>query len=297
MKNLYPFLNPIKWIKANRFVKKNAKFDKSNYDLELFLYSKILTNNMLHYGYFEDPNTKPETISFQQFEEAQIKYAEIIIEQIKDKNNSVLDVGCGMGGLSQLLKSRNFDVESLTPNKNQIEFIKSKFDFLITHNCKYENFETSKKFGTVINSESLQYISLDEAFKKTNEIIIPGGRWIIIDYFSLEKKDANQKPHNLEAFFQKTKEYDWDIDYEQDITLNVLPTICFIDMYVNRFLLPLKQFAYEKLRYKMPKLYYLSDRLRAVVDKKIEKETKTVNPNVFIKERKYMLIVLKKNFT
>ena len=85
MKNLYPFINPIQWIRARKFAKQNAKFDKSSYDLELFLYSKILTNNMLHYGYFEDINIKPETISFKQFEEAQIKYAEIIISHIENK--------------------------------------------------------------------------------------------------------------------------------------------------------------------------------------------------------------------
>ena len=294
MKNLYPFLNPIQWIKARRFAKQNASFDKSSYDLELFLYSKMLTNNMLHYGYFEDIDTKPETISFKQFEDAQMKYAENIIEHIEDKNNAVLDVGCGMGGLSKLLSNKQFNVESLTPNNNQIEFIRNNYSHLVTHHCNYEQFESSKRFGTIINSESLQYISLNEAFEKTDGIITPQGRWIIIDYFSLNKKGETQKPHHLDTFYQKAKEFNWNIAYKRDITLNILPTLYYIDMYVNRFLLPLKQFAYEKLRYKKPKLYYLSGKLRKFVDKKVEKEIKTVNPSSFLKERKYMLIVLEK---
>jgi len=294
MKNIYPFLNPIQWFKARKFARQNAKFDKPKYDLELFLYSKMLTNNMLHYGYFEDPDTKPETISFQQFEDAQIKYAENIIDRIKDHDHPILDVGCGMGGLSELLSRKGFEVESLTPNENQIEFIKANFKQLTTHHCKYEDLDTDKKYGTVINSESLQYIALDEAFKKTEKIILPKGRWIIVDYFSQEKKGDNQKPHHLDTFYQKAKDYGWTVSYQYDITPNILPTLHYIDMYVQRFLLPVKHFAYEKLRFKKPKLYYLTTKLRASIDKKVEKETKTVDPEVFIKERKYMLIVLDK---
>ena len=56
------FLNPFEWIRATKFVKQNSKFDKSTYDLELYLYSKILHNNMLHYGYFEDTSINCEAI-------------------------------------------------------------------------------------------------------------------------------------------------------------------------------------------------------------------------------------------
>ncbi len=199
-----------------------------------------------------------------------------------------------MGGFSNLLTSRGYDVESLTPNNNQIEFIQKNYQHLVTHHAKYEQFNSAKRFGTVINSESFQYISLNEAFEKTDEIILPEGRWIIIDYFGLEKKGDNQKPHHLDTFYEKVKEFNWSVVHEQDITLNILPTLSYVDMYVDRFLSPVKQFAYEKLRYKSPKLFYLSSRIRSSIDKKIQKETKTVNPAEFLKERKYMLLVLEK---
>ncbi len=294
MNILYPFLNPLQWIKAGRYAKQNTGYDKSNYDLELYLYSRMLTNNMLHYAYFDDIDTEPETISFEQFENAQLRYAENIIEHIEDKNNPVLDVGCGMGGLSELLSSRHYKVESLTPNKNQVDFIRSRAGHLVTHHCRYEQLKTEQRFGTIINAESLQYISLNEAFKKSDEIILSQGRWIIVDYFGLDNNGLNKKPHNLETFYQKARENNWNIAYEHDITLNILPTLTYINMYVNRFLLPVKHFAFEKLRYKRPRLFYLSGRLREYIDRKIEKEIKTVNPEVFRKERKYMLIVLEK---
>jgi hypothetical protein len=64
---------------------------------------------------------------------------------------------------------------------------------------------------------------------------------------------------------------------------------------VNRFLKPARHFAYDTLRYKRPKLFFLSEKLRESIDRKIEKELKTVNPDIFKTDRKYVLIVLDKN--
>ncbi|NNK81258.1 MAG: hypothetical protein HKO93_07155, partial [Flavobacteriales bacterium] len=68
-----------------------------------------------------------------------MRYAENIIEHLDHKEDLVLDVGCGMGGLSQLLSEKGFKVESLTPNKNQIEFINANHPHLTTYDCKYED--------------------------------------------------------------------------------------------------------------------------------------------------------------
>ena len=100
--------------------------------------------------------------------------------------------------------------------------------------------------------------------------------------------------HHLDTFYLKAKEFGWRITYNRDITLNILPTLAYVAMYVNRFLLPLKQFAYEKLRYKQPKLYYLSQRLRAFIDRAMVKQVNVVDPIAFKSNRKYMLFVLEK---
>lgn len=292
---LFNFLNPINWIKAYFFNRDNSKFDKSAYDLELYLYSKILKNDMLHYGYFEDINIGPETISIKQLEDAQIKYSENIIEQIASTDEPIIDVGCGMGGLSFLMQSKGYNVEALTPNNNQIEYINAKYKNLTCHNCKLEDFKTDKKFGTIINSESLQYITLDKAFEKAGDIILSNGRWIIVDYFRFNKNGINKSSHMLEDFLQHVKNYGWTIVYSKDITLNVLPTIKFANMFLERFFLPLKHYAFEKLRYKKGWLYYMTREIRLNIDNKIIKEKASVDPIQFVNEKKYMLFVLEKN--
>ncbi len=254
MKHLLYFLNPFNWIKAYQYKKANDKYDKSSYDLELYLYSKMLKNDMLHYGYFEDVDIVPETISLQQIEDAQVLYAENIIHQIKDCTSPILDVGCGMGGLAKLMSDRELEVEVLTPNKNQIAHIRNKYPKLKYYHTKFENLATNHTYGTVIHSESLQYISLDDAFQKVDKLLNANGRWIITDYFRLHRDGMNKSGHLLVDFQQKLAEYGWQIVYQQDITPNVLPTLRFVNMYVNRFftrlsILPMKNCATNKPLY------------------------------------------------
>ncbi|WPP51245.1 SAM-dependent methyltransferase [Catalinimonas niigatensis] len=294
MKNtLLKLLNPISWIKAYSYHRKNTKYDKSAYDLELFFYSRILKNDMLHYGYFDNSQIAPEEISIKQFEEAQIRYSENIIAQIKQPEAYVLDVGCGMGGFSGLLLQHNFKVEALTPNVDQKKYINSKYTKVTVHQSKFEDFHTDKKYGTIINSESLQYIRLEQAFKNVERLLLPDGRWIVVDYFQ-DNEGKRRSPHQLQDFRNKLKEYQWEVVMEQDISLHILPTIKLVYMYAERFLLPLQHLAFEKLRYKKSWLYYLTKEERNSVIKKMEKEIAVVDPQKFLKERKYMFFVLKK---
>jgi hypothetical protein len=99
----------------------------------------------------------------------------------------------------------------------------------------------------------------------------------------------------LSDFKQKIDEHNWTIVLEKDITAHVLPTIAYVNLYIERFLLPLKHYAYEKLRYKLAWLFYLSERIRNSIDAKIKKERRSVDPVLFVSQKRYMLFVLEKN--
>lgn len=286
-------MNPLFWYKALQYHAKSKKFKKEEFDLELYLYSKMLTNDMLHYGYFEDTMIKAEEMAPAMVEKAQIKYAQILIELIKDTKGLVLDAGCGMGGLSAMLHDVGIKSEALTPNANQIEHILKKYPHIKTFKCKFEDFLSNQKYNTIIHSESLQYIDLNLAFEKTNNILNENGIWIISDYFRI-KQGVNKSGHFLDAFIEKTHEMGWTIVYQQDITQNVLPMLRLIRMYADRFLIPLKHFAFEKLRYKKAWLYYLLSDAKVSIDGKILKELSAIDPNVFLDEKKYMIFVLKR---
>jgi cyclopropane fatty-acyl-phospholipid synthase-like methyltransferase len=204
--------------KANR-----RKFD----DHRLELYNKILPSDFLHYGYFDDTTTVPETMSLSSITEAQTRYAELLIDLAGCASDPVLDVGCGMGGLSRMLHERGFAPTALTPDKIQAGYvtkmqpgtpvIRSKFEKMVTIDCLH-------KYGTVFTAESLQYLKLDLALPILAEILKSGGKWVACDYF-LNSRTTDKTCHNWEHFQHRLAQTGWKITYERDITANVLPTL------------------------------------------------------------------------
>ena len=291
---LKKLINPIELVKAYRFHKQQSKHVKSSEDLELMLYSKIIRNDMLHYGYFEDINISSDSISIKDLENAQMKYVDLIIEQISEKDKNVLDVGCGMGGLSKILYDKGIKVQSLTPDNNQKNHIEHKYKELTVHHMKFEDFKTEEKFGTIINSESLQYIDLDTAFKSVSEILAENGRWIVTDYFRTNDSGINKSGHMHSEFLASIDRNGWKVVHKNDMTLNALPTLKFAITFIDRFIKPLALFSNEKFKFKQGWLFYLTKELRSSLSKKSEKELAALDPEKFVKEKEYMLYVLER---
>lgn len=289
---LLSLLNPVRIFRAVHFHRKQKKYCKVSHDMELKLYSEMLSNDMLHYGYFEDVNVEPEKLSFRNVEDAQILYAEKLISHIRDKSLPVLDIGCGIGGIANLMLKHGCMVEVLSPNISQIEYIRKTYPLLLSHNLKFEEFKSEHKFGTLLNAESFQYIDIEQAFDKAAEIITPGGRWIICDYFSIQPKMGKINQKRLEDFEKKAAEKGWTIIYKEDITLNVMPTLRFVNMYVNRIVNPLLFYLESKLQIKFGWLHHLTHDIREKLLKKLMKEFSKLDSEAFIYEKKYMIIVL-----
>ena len=258
------------------------------------LYSKIIDNDMLHYGYFKNIDISSDEISIKEFQNAQMNYIKLIINQIKSKESKILDVGCGMGGLSKVLKDNKYEVESVTPDDNQFKYITLKYPDLVVHHKKFEDFNSENKFDVIINSESIQYINLDTAFKICSKIINDDGRWIIVDYFRKNDDGINKSGHLLTNFLNKVDRCGWKVTYSEDITQNVLPTLKFAMLVVDRFIKPIASFASIKIKIKQAWLYYLLRELRNDIKNKAEKELSSLDPIKFSREKKYMLYVLEK---
>ena len=97
----------------------------------------------------------------------------------------------------------------------------------------------SRYFGTIINSESMQYINLERGKPVYESVLKPGGRWIIADHFKKEKKPVLRGGHNWEQFEKKITERGFRIISSEDITRNILPIIKYMNMIVKNHLYPL----------------------------------------------------------
>jgi len=272
---------------------------KSADDAQLKLYGQILPGGFLNYGYSENPSVPPQKMCINDIEQAQVRYGERLVNLVVDKENPVLDSGCGMGGLTGLLLGKGFKPTALTPNRTQIKHVRQVYPQVPMIEGKLEQIPLPQfrhAFGTVITSESFQYVKLAQGLTVIDQILRPGGRWVLCDYFRTEAS-AHKSGHLWSDFTAALQQNGWRIVSQEDITANVLPTIAFVHMWGSRFGLPVAQFATERLARKRPALHYLLEDLIGKAREQIQEHLDIVDPVIFAREKKYMTLVIERTKT
>ena len=262
---------------------------------QLNLYSRILPGDFLHYGYFDDADVAPEAVSLQCVQRAQLRYAEKILELIRAPDAPVLDVGCGMGGLLGLLKRRGHDPVGVTPDRFQIEHIRHAYPEIPVLHCKFEEMPAESykhTFGTVIHSESLQYMDPDGVFRVLREVLAPGGTWIVADYFRVDQ-EGERSGWPWGRFVERVERQGYRIVHEEDITAHVLPTLAFAHLLGNRIGLPAYDFACDKLKTKAPAVHYVMESLAEQGREAVLKNLAVIDPERFSRSKRYMLLSLR----
>jgi 2-polyprenyl-3-methyl-5-hydroxy-6-metoxy-1,4-benzoquinol methylase len=265
-------------------------------DAQLALYSQILPSDFLHYGYFDDPTRRPEEISLSDVTRAQTRYAELLLELVGDPAAPVLDVGCGMGGLCRMLKARGFAPTALTPDRLQVSHVKATLPDVPVIRCKFEDLPPEDhrgEYGTIITSESLQYLKLPRALPVLQTILRPGGKWIGCDYFHSGPSD-DRSCHVWDDFVKQATDAGWRITFQREITPHVLPTLAFIHMWATRFGIPLMQFAFLRLRRKQPAVHHLAGGVLELLEKLAAQNIRLIDPVQFAAGKKYVLFALER---
>ena len=274
------------------------KHSRARDDLQLELFSSILPGGFLHYGYFDDPDIAPEEVSLADLARAQRRYAELLVELADDRSAPVLDVGCGMGGLSSMLLERGYLPTALTPDATQARHIRQHLAQVPLIHSKLEDLPGPElhegRFGTLFTSESLQYLKLPRALPLLRRILSPGGRWIACDMFRTGDS-RGRGGHNWNDFLAQVCEQGWEITWQRDITAHVMPTMRVMEMLVNRAGIPVLRFGIGKLQHKQPGLHYLLGGALGMLDEAIEQNMKMIRPADFMSDRKYLMLVLKQS--
>ncbi|MDA8136567.1 MAG: class I SAM-dependent methyltransferase [Desulfobacteraceae bacterium] len=290
------FLYPQHLYQVIKLQRNRKKIECVYDDAQLKLYSQLLPKDFLHYGYFEDPSISPWDISINHLYKAQEDYGRLIVNQITDYNSPVLDIGCGMGGLSALMHGKNLNVVALTPDKHQVRHLTQKYKGLQVMDCRFEDMpagDFTAYFGTAVTSESLQYLKLDEALPLIDKILKPGGKWVACDYF--KKGETGEKSgHSWRLFNTGLRQNGFKMTYQRDITPNVLPTIAFAYMWASQIGMPIKEFVLGKLKVKAPGIYYAMEEVLPEIEKKINKNMDTINPATFAANKHYVLMVIER---
>ena len=271
--------------------KKNVH-DPSN-DLELALYDSLLGNNFLHYGYFKNPAKTAEDISLSDLKKSMDDYANLLSSRVK-KDERVIEIGCGMGGLLAKLEKAGNKVTGVTPNINQAEHIAKNWQNIELFNCTLEDLDVKKagKFDVVINSESFQYIDITSGIEQVKKLLNENGRWLMSDYFLINRNASNKSGHVLEDFELALKQAGLEIVERVDITDNVLPTLKYAHLLATGLALPVVDFSIKKFFLRHSFFEYL---FSPIVNKKRKNiRLDTIDAEIFKRDKVYLLLTIKK---
>lgn len=289
-------INPVHLYKIISLNRNKSRISRTYSDEQLKLYSQITPNGFLHYGYFDDINIDAKEISVGMIYRAQERYAEVLLEKITNREVEILDVGCGMGGLINMMLNQNLKPVALTPDKTQIQFIKEKYKQVSVYACKFEDTpqtENNKRYGTIITSESLQYLDLDKSLPLIDKFLKSGGKWIACDYFKINNQ-GEKSGHNWDIFENKLTKAGFKITEKRDITPHILPTISYLYFMAIQIGLPVVQFALEKLKVKKKGIYYAIEPFIEQIYKKLTKNIQTIDPELFKHTKMYVLMTIEK---
>lgn len=296
-----------RWLRRRRV---HRRVPTVHANAQLALYSRMLSGDFLHYGYFDDPDTPPEAISFDGFDRAQRRYAEQIAGLIEQPDAPILDAGCGMGGMLGLLGAAGHEVTGLTPDRFQAEHIREAYPGVPVVRCRFEDIDVDRfmaYFGTIIHAESLQYMKSDAVFAVMDKIMVQSGTWIVADYFRVgnpQTTDApaaaspadstNRSGWRLDAFRARLREHGYKVVHEADITANVLPTLGFARLLADRIALPALDFAHGKLRAKNPALHYVLENVAERARDAAARSTAVLDPAGFAARKRYLMMKIRK---
>lgn len=268
----------------------------------------MLPGDFLHYGYFDDPGTPAEEISFADLYRAQLRYAQKLVERIGAPDLPVLDAGSGMGGMLGLLHSAGHGVTGLTPDRPQVDHIRRAYPDVPVLRCRFEDTPVDRftaYFGTVIHAESVQYMEIEAVLAVMDKIIEHSGTWIVADYFRVDaaaaapprsrrRSQTNRSGWRLDSFRDRARAHGFAITNETDITANVLPTLAFARLLADRIALPALDFAQEKLRAKYPGLHYVLEDVAERARDTAVQSAEVLDPAVFADHKRYLITSLRR---
>ena len=109
----------------------------------LELYRKMFGSEFLHVGYFKNAGVPAEDVSLRMLTDAMRDYAELVLQRLRpeDQGKTVLDIGCGIGGLMRMMGERGLQPAGVTPNPIHAELIRKQLPGMTVHLTPFQHLD------------------------------------------------------------------------------------------------------------------------------------------------------------
>jgi hypothetical protein len=131
----------------------------------------------------------------------------------------------------------------------------------------------------------------EEVFAVMEQILAPGGTWIVSDYFR-RGKEGERSGWHWDLFETRLVEHGYRVVHAEDITPNVLPTLGFAHLLGQRLGLPAYDFACAKLRTKTPGVHYVLENIADRGRDAVLRNLSVIDPERFARTKCYMLMAM-----
>lgn len=209
--------------------------EKASNDTALRFYRDVLGLERLHYGIWNEG----DELSFDALKAAQARYESFLLDSLPEDCETVLDVGCGTGEMCVSLQRRGYQVEGLSPDRNQKKAFAEKLNVPF-HHSKFEDFDpAASAYDCIIMSESCQYIPIERVFSHASKALKGGGHLMVCDYFVTDHDAGilSKSGHCRAAFLQQAEQAGFRIAKHRDITVEAAKTLEMGRLIADRILL------------------------------------------------------------
>ncbi len=194
--------------------------------------------NDLHYGYWQE-GLEP---CLKNLAAAQEEYSKILLEHIPRYARRVLDVGCGAGGIASKLLERGYEVDCISPSSYLNQEARNLLgDRARLIECRYEDYQTTNVYDTILFCESFQYVDMQRALELVSSQLRSDGSLVSCDFFCLpvEEQSPIGGGHQFSEFREIASHFPFRLIEDIDITYRTAPTFRVIDQAFNEVLRPI----------------------------------------------------------